>query len=76
MQMPIKRYRLKLNMDMADLVDSMLYVINFEQMREICLERRSCRGCQFWIGMQCNRKSTDRMLQETIAMFKKYIEIE
>lgn len=61
----------------AKVIEAMLLVIRWYQLREECFQRRkegSCVDCPFDLGKACDTVSTDYVLEQSAKVFKRYIE--
>ena len=61
----------------ARVIEAMMLVIRWQQMREECFTRRTdgcCGDCPFDLGKACDAASTDYVLEESAKVFKRYIE--
>ena len=69
----VKRYVIKIPDDTSDLIYAMRLIVCWKKMRNICLSRRECKGCQFYESGICQRRSTDSVLEEAREIFEKHL---
>lgn len=57
-----------------DVIDTMKLVVQWHDMRYMCLSRSSCIGCPYHGKMLCNRYSTEDIMLVASAIFRDYLE--
>jgi hypothetical protein len=68
-----REYILNVHDGTTELIRAMRTIICWQKMREICLSRTTCKGCQFYKNGLCDRQTTDEILKEAKTVFRQYL---
>lgn len=68
-----REYVLNVHDGTSELIHAMRKIVCWQKMREICLSRTTCKGCQFYKNGLCDRQTTDEILKEAKTVFRQYL---
>ena len=55
-------------------IDAMRLIVDWQDMREICMHRTTCIGCIYHGRMTCNRYNTEQIMRMAAEIFRDYLD--
>jgi len=55
-------------------IDAMRLIVDWQDMREICMHRTTCIGCIYHGRMTCNRYNTEQIMRMSAEIFRDFLE--